>query len=122
MPTYGLVPHTGVFGLEPTIDYVGPMARTVEEIAVSLLCLAGRDGLDPRQADVPATLPRYTDALARGVSGLRIGLLEEGFGVPGGERAVDDAVTDAVSELERAGARARRGSVPLHTKALARLL
>jgi amidase len=122
MPTHGLVPHTGVFGLEPTIDYVGPMARTVEEIAVSLLCLAGRDGLDPRQADVPATLPRYTDALARGVSGLRIGLLEEGFGVPGGERAVDDAVTEAVSALEQAGARLRRVSVPLHTKALSALL
>ena len=84
MPTHGLVPHTGVFGLEPTIDYVGPMARTVDDIAVSLQCLAGRDGLDPRQADVPAALPRYTDALARGASGLRIGLLEEGFGVPGG--------------------------------------
>ena len=27
MPTHGLVSHTGVFGLEPTIDYVGPMAR-----------------------------------------------------------------------------------------------
>ena len=24
MPTHGLVPHSGVFGLEPTIDYVGP--------------------------------------------------------------------------------------------------
>ena len=55
MPTHGLVPHSGVFGLEPTIDYVGPMARTVEDMAVSLQCLAGRDGLDPRQADVPAT-------------------------------------------------------------------
>ena len=38
MPTHGLVPHSGVFGLEPTIDYVGPMARTVEDVAVSLQC------------------------------------------------------------------------------------
>ena len=122
MPTHGLVPHTGVFGLEPTIDYVGPMARTVEDIAVSLQCLAGRDGLDPRQADVPATLPRYVDALARGVSGLRVGVLEEGLGVPGGERAVDEAVMEAVGALERAGARVRQVSVPLHTKALPALL
>ena len=32
MPTHGLVPHSGVFGLEPTIDYVGPMARTVARV------------------------------------------------------------------------------------------
>ena len=105
MPTHGLVPHSGVFGLEPTIDYVGPMARTVEDVAVSLQCLAGRDGLDPRQADVPASLPAYTDALSRGVKGLRIGVLDEGFGVPGGDRAVDEAVMEAVHVLERGGAR-----------------
>jgi len=98
------------------------MARTVEEIAVSLQVMAGRDGLDPRQADVPATLPPYPAALARGVKGLRIGLLDEGFGVPGGDRAVDEAVMEAVRILERAGARVERVSVPLHTQALPALL
>src|SRR5713101_6227937 len=122
MPTHGLVPHTGVFGLEPTIDYLGPMARTVEDIAASLQVLAGRDGLDPGQADVPATLPPYPAALARGVKGLRIGLLDEGFGVKGGDRMVDEAVMEAVRTLERAGARVERVSVPLHTKALSALL
>ena len=122
MPTHGLVPHSGVFGLEPTIDYVGPMARTVEDVAVTLQSLAGRDGLDPRQGDVPATLPTYTDSLGRGVNGLRIGILEEGFGVKGGDPAVDDAVMEAVSALERAGARVERVSVPLHLKALPALL
>jgi hypothetical protein len=113
LATHGLVPHSGVFGLEPTIDYVGPMARTVEDVALSLSCLAGRDGFDPRQADVPASLPGYTDALSRGVKGLRIGLLEEGFGVKGGDRMVDEAVMEAVRTLERAGARVTRVSVPL---------
>jgi amidase len=56
------------------------------------------------------------------VSGLRIGILEEGFGVPGGERGVDDAVMEAVGLLERAGARVARISVPLHTRALPALL
>ena len=46
----------------------------------------GRDGLDPRQADVPRdACPTYADALARGVKGLRIGVLDEGFGVTGGD-------------------------------------
>ncbi len=122
MPTHGLVPHSGVFGLEPTIDYVGPMARTVEDVAAALACMAGRDGFDPRQADVPATLPDYVGALSRGVKGLRIGLLEEGWGVKGGDHAVDEAVMEAVRTLERAGARVERVSVPLHTKALPALL
>jgi len=122
MPTHGLVPHTGVFGLEPTIDYVGPMTRTVEDAALVLECVAGPDGFDPRQAQVPAALPKYTEALARGVRGLRIGILAEGFGVPGGERDVDEAVMEAVHVLERAGARTRQVSVPLHTKAILGLL
>ena len=122
MPTHGLVPHSGVFGLEPTIDYVGPMARTVEDVAVALQCMAGRDGFDPRQADVPVSLPRYVDAPSRGVKGLRIGILEEGFGVARGDQAVDEAVMEAVRTLERAGARVERVSVPLHTKALPALL
>src|SRR5215813_8858055 len=122
MPTHGLVPHTGVFGLEPTIDYVGPMARTVEDVAVTLECVAGRDGFDPRQADLPPSLPGYTQALARGAAGLRIGLLDEGFGVAGGDPAVDEAVRGAVRVLEQAGARVSRVSVPLHTKALGALL
>lgn len=122
MPTHGLVPHSGVFGLEPTIDYVGPMARTVEETAVALACLAGRDGFDPRQADVPADLPKYTEALSENVRGLRIGILDEGFGVKGGDPAVDAAVLEAIAVLERAGARPTRVSVPLHLKALPALL
>lgn len=122
MPTHGLVSHSGVFGLEPTIDYVGPMARTVEEVATALQCVAGADGSDPRQAHVPASLPRYSEALSRGAQGLRIGVLDEGFGIEGGDPDVDEAVRQAIHVLERAGARTRRVSVPLHGKALLGLL
>src|SRR5207247_770625 len=108
MPTHGRVPHSGVFGLEPTIDYVGPMARTVEDVATALACVAGRDGYDPRQAHVPASVPAYTEALSRGVGGLKIGILAEGFGVEGGDPSVDACVREAIHVLERKGARAER--------------
>ena len=117
MPTHGLIPHTGVFGLEPTIDYTGPMTRTVDDLAAVLDCVAGRDGYDPRQASVPEELPSYRGALGKGVDGLRIGLLEEGFGVGNGEEAVDDAVREAVAVLEKAGAAVRTVSVPDHPTA-----
>ncbi len=117
MATHGLIPHTGVFGLEPTIDYTGPMTRTVDDLATVLDCVAGRDGYDPRQASMPEPLPKYRDALGRGVEGLTVGLLEEGFGVENGEPAVEEAVREAVAVLERAGASVRTVSVPGHLTA-----
>jgi amidase len=35
-PTFGLVPYTGVSVIEPTVDHVGPMARTAKDCAVLL--------------------------------------------------------------------------------------
>lgn len=32
-PTHGLVPYTGIFSIEMTLDHVGPMARTVADCA-----------------------------------------------------------------------------------------
>jgi len=47
-PTYGLVSSRGVFPLSRTLDIVGPMARTVADVAAILAVLAGYDELDPR--------------------------------------------------------------------------
>ncbi len=117
MATHGLIPHTGVIGLEPTIDFVGPMTRTVEDLAQVLQCVAGRDGYDPRQADVPSVLPEYTSALGRGVDGLKIGVLTEGFGAEGSEPEVDETVMEALAVLEKAGAKLRPVSVAAHQSA-----
>src|ERR671918_445633 len=90
-PTYGLVPYTGIFPIELTIDHVGPMARTVEDCALMLEAIAGEDGMDPRQIGV-RTQP-YADALALGADGLRVGILREGFEIPDvSEPDVDAAV------------------------------
>ena len=120
--THGLIPHTGVFGLDPMVDFTGPMARTVEDLATVFQCVAGPDGYDPRQVNLPAELPDYVGAMDRGVDGLRIGVLSEGFGLECSETDVDDAVMEAVSVLERAGAKAQKMSVPLHSKAFYALM
>ena len=36
MPTYGLVPYTGLGSLAPAVDFCGPMARTVKDCALLL--------------------------------------------------------------------------------------
>ena len=35
-PSYGLVPYTGAMSLDPSLDHVGPMARTVHDCALIL--------------------------------------------------------------------------------------
>ena len=115
-PTYGLVPYTGIMGVESSCDYTGPMARTVAEVALALEAIAGKDPLDPRQAgDVP--VEPYTQVLADGVGGLRIGMLTEGFGTLTSEPDVDAAVLKAVAILGELGAVTGEVSIPVHNEA-----
>ena len=112
-PTYGLVPYTGIFPIEQTLDHIGPMAATVGDVALLLESLAGPDGLDPRQQGVQ--VDRYTAALGAGVRGLRIGILEEGFNWPNrSEPDVDEAVRRAAHAFADLGAAVSTVSVPMH--------
>ncbi len=70
-PTYGLVSRHGVFPLAFTLDHVGPMTRSVADNALLLQAMAGHDPLDPGSAAAYAR--NYSEKLARGVAGLRIG-------------------------------------------------
>jgi amidase len=111
-PTFGLVSHFAVgFGAEQSVDHVGPMARRVEDVAAALEAVAGYDGYDPRQSRlIPESLP-VVEQLERGVKGLKIGILEEGFTDPI-ETEVADGVLEAVDVLARAGAEVTKISVP----------
>ncbi|MEN2738714.1 amidase family protein [Microbacterium sp. X-17] len=113
-PTFGLVPHMGAtFGSEPSIDHLGPMARTIEDVAAALQAIAGHDDYDPRQGwEVPASVDALS-GLGDGVRGLRIGLLEEGFEDPI-DAEVRDGVLAALDALSAAGAVVTRVSVPEH--------
>ncbi|MBA3906949.1 MAG: amidase [Pseudonocardiales bacterium] len=112
-PTWGLVPYTGAFPIEQSIDHVGPITRTVADAALVLNVIAGPDGLDPRQ---PRDLvpDDYVAALARTAEGLRVGVVTEGFGHPNSEAAVDDAVRAATETLRDAGLVVEDVSIPWH--------
>ena len=117
-PTYGLVPYTGAFPIEFTIDHLGPITRTVADAALMLSVIAGRDGWDPRQpADVqPAD---YVAALGEDPAGLRVGVLTEGFGIPGlSQPEVDATVRTAIARLGEAGLEVGEVSVPWHRHAM----
>jgi amidase len=113
-PTYGLVPYTGAFPIEFTLDHLGPMARSALDCALMLEAIAGADGLDPRQRGDLIAQP-YSEALTGDVRGLKIALVHEGFGIPGcSEKDVDDCVITAVRSFENLGARVSEVSIPWH--------
>jgi amidase len=114
-PTFGLVPYTGIAPLEITLDTAGPMTGNVSDNALLLEVIAGPDGIDSRQRGVAAS--RYTDALDGSVKGVRIGVLEEGFGHANSEPDVDACVRDAAARLARLGAVVADVSVPAHAQA-----
>lgn len=111
-PTHGLVPYTGAMGIEPGVDHLGPMTRTVADAALLLDVLAGADGLDPRQCPRPAV--DHSAALVGDAAGLRIGVLGEGFGHDGSDPRVDALVREQAARLAAAGAVVLDASVPEH--------
>jgi amidase len=118
-PTWGLVPYTGAFPIELTIDHLGPMTRTVADAAAMLDVLAGRDGLDPRQ---PADLvpQQYAAALGGDVAGMRVGVVAQGFGIEGlSEDGVDETVRAAAGRLRELGIEVVDVDLPWHRHAMA---
>ena len=114
-PTHGLVPYTGIVGIDNTFDHTGPMARTVRDVAITLEVVAGKDPLDPRQGEVPVY--PYTDSLDLGVEGLRIGVLSEAFGLEASEPEVDKTVRRSLGVFNELGARTIEVNISEHREA-----
>jgi AtzE family amidohydrolase len=69
-PTYGRLPRTGSFPFVSSLDHLGPLARTVGDLALAYDAMQGPDHDDPACADRPADA--VTPMLGLGLSGLRI--------------------------------------------------
>ena len=118
-PTYGLVPQTGVLLAEPTMDHSGLLTRTVLENASALEAIAGPDGFDTTQDYLFANRTdldlNYTRRIAESVAGMKIGLLEEGFDLPGSDPAVNAIVRKAIyTAFEALGITVVEMSIPEH--------
>ncbi|MEX2224790.1 MAG: amidase [Candidatus Rokuibacteriota bacterium] len=73
VPTFGLVSRAGVITNSYTFDHCGPLARTVQDCALTLQALAGYDPKDAGSLRRP--IPRFDQALGQDLRGLRIGVL-----------------------------------------------
>ena len=111
-PTWGLVPTTGSMPISYSVDHCGPMCASTEDVARLLSVIAGHDGYDPRTQ--LARTDDYLAAVGKGATGLRIGVLKQGFGHPESDPEVDRMVRAAIDSLAGAGAVISEVSVPMH--------
>lgn len=74
-PTYGLVSRYGLVSFANSLELIGPMGRSVNDVASMLSCIAGKDAMDHTTLNVDAK--DYTASIKEGVKGLRIGLIRE---------------------------------------------
>ena len=101
--TRGVVPYDGGMVMEQLIDYIGPLSKTVADNALLLDVLADRVGSET-----------FAGRIGRDVDELKIGILDEGFGHPLGEREVDDCVLAAADVFRSLGCHVDTVSVKEH--------
>jgi aspartyl-tRNA(Asn)/glutamyl-tRNA(Gln) amidotransferase subunit A len=111
-PTYGRTSRYGVMSMASSLDTVGPICKSVEDMAIVLQAIAGKDAMDATTSDMP--VPDYRATLKDGIKGMRIGLPKEYF-IDGLNTEVESAVRAAAKTMESLGATVREISLP-HTK------
>ena len=108
-PSEGLISRHGIMELSRTMDTVGPLCRTVRDVARLTRVMAGHDPLDPASVRRPA--PDYETGLGEALDGIRIGVPRDWFY----DLATDEVRTlmeDSLEVLREAGAETVEVSVP----------
>lgn len=77
-PTYGLVSRYGLVAFASSLDQIGPITKDVEDAAILLSLIAGKDERDTTSIDIPKK--DYTKNLKNDIKGLKIGVPKEFFG------------------------------------------
>lgn len=117
-PTFGLVPYTGIASLDRSVDHVGPLTRTVDDMAVMMDVMAGPDPSDPRQPVDQPVLDFAGAVAAAGerLDGLRIGVVREALAIADdgheGRAETVAAFQEAIARLSDLGAEIVEVSIP----------
>lgn len=114
-PTYGRVSRYGAVAFASSLDQIGPFARNVEDAAVTLRVISGKDKKDSTSMDV--AVPDYLHELKTSdgnLKGLRIGLPKEYF-ISGMNKEVETKIKDSLKLFEKLGAQIVDISLP-HTE------
>ena len=111
-PTYGRVSRYGLMAFASSLDQIGPFAKNVEDIALSLNVIAGMDDYDATVSK--KEVEDYTKVLNKDIKGLRIGLPKEYF-IEGLNPDIKVQIDKRIEDLKDLGAEIKEVSLP-HTK------
>ncbi|MFC1788169.1 Asp-tRNA(Asn)/Glu-tRNA(Gln) amidotransferase subunit GatA [Patescibacteria group bacterium] len=111
-PTYGRVSRYGLIAMASSLDQIGPLTHTVEDAAMIMQVIEGRDQNDATSIELSQT--SIPELIKTDVKGLKIGIPKEYF-VDGMNQEVEEIVMRAIKEFEAAGAELVEVSLP-HTK------
>ncbi len=115
-PTYGRVSRFGLIAFASSLDQIGPFARSVEDAALLLGAISGKDPNDATSVDTP--IPDYRATFGGDLTGVRVGVAEE-YQIDGMDSRVEESVKQAIGELEKLGAEIVPISLPHTEHALA---
>ncbi len=108
-PTYGSVSRYGLVAFASSLDQIGPIGRSVKDVAMLYSEICGRDDKDATTA--VREYPNFAKNLNGSVKGMTIGIPKEYFG-DGVDNNVKESVMQAVKVLENAGATVKHISLP----------
>lgn len=113
-PTYGRVSRYGMIAYASSLDQAGPITRSVEDAALFLQSMWGKDHRD--STSVERKFDPLVEAAKNGknlesLKDLRIGIPKEFF-TEGLESSVEKSVKESLNEAERAGAKLKEISLP----------
>lgn len=111
--THGLVPTFGLTYMDHTLDFICPIAKKVEDVALTLEVIAGDDPKDPQWVRGSIPVEEYTKALRKDVKGLKLGVVRESMDWEFSEKDVNASVLEAVKKLGALGASSKEVSLPL---------
>lgn len=100
-PSYGRVSRYGLVAYASSFDSIGPFSHTMEDTALILNVIAGRDDNDGTTSF--ESVPDYTSALNASPKGLRVGVPDEYFS-EGLDPEIHANVMDRIRQLEKEGA------------------
>eukprot|EP00188_Purpureofilum_apyrenoidigerum_P001660 Plantae.Rhodophyta-Purpureofilum_apyrenoidigerum.ctg19393.p1 GENE.Plantae.Rhodophyta-Purpureofilum_apyrenoidigerum.ctg19393~~Plantae.Rhodophyta-Purpureofilum_apyrenoidigerum.ctg19393.p1 ORF type:complete len:518 (-),score=58.78 Plantae.Rhodophyta-Purpureofilum_apyrenoidigerum.ctg19393:759-2312(-) len=111
--TYGRVSRYGLLAYASSLDTVGPITTNVVDAALALQVMAGKDPCD--STTLSSSVPNYVDELRKdgseSLKGLRVGVIEEGFGA-GVDKEVVQRVGEAIEVLKSLGAEVKNVHLP----------
>jgi len=108
-PTYGRVSRYGLVAFASSLDQIGTFTRTVEDTAILLNIISGKDPKDSTSAD--REVPDFTKFLDKDIKGIKIGIPEEFF-VEGLDSQIKELVMESAKLLEKEGAELVSISMP----------